>query len=311
MVHLSGHAQGTTWQITYYCPDSTVGTYQIDSILDKLDSSMSLYKPYSLICRFNNTDEKLRIDDHFRRVVLQSLDTWRQSGGLFDITVQPLVEAWGFSAKKTGKYPDSQQIKSLLTCLGSRHLRLEGNLLIKDRPCIKIDVDGIAQGYSVDVLAGFLEAHQIKNYIVELGGEIRIKGRRQLSGEMMKVGIEAPSANEFEAASFQRILRIDSGGLTTSGSYRAYHESGGKKFSHIIDPRTGYPTTGELISVTVWAPTALVADAYDNVLMIMGLQAAMAFVEKRKDMAAYFIYRKPDGSTADTATSRFARLLSP
>jgi thiamine biosynthesis lipoprotein len=127
----------------------------------------------------------------------------------------------------------------------------------------------------------------------------------------MRVGIEAPSENEFADAVIERIMTVDAGAVTTSGSYRAWHERGGKKFSHTIDPHTGYPIDNELISVTVYAKKAIIADAYDNALMIMGLHAAMEFVERRKDMAAFFIYRRKDGSIGTAASKTFNVLLQP
>lgn len=309
--HLSGHAQGTTWHITYYSTDSAVLSSQIDSILDKIDSSLSLYKPYSLICQFNRDPHGIRMDEHLSAVIRQSLDTYHETAGLFDITVQPLVEAWGFSAHPPDEYPDSSAIRHIMTCIGSGQLAIKDGYLIKKQPCIHIDLDGIAQGYSVDVLASFLEQQHIADYLVELGGELRVKGRKYPSGERMRIGIESPNENEFANPVIQKLLYMDSGAVTTSGSYRAWHERGGKKFSHTIDPRTGYPADNELISVTVFSGKAIVADAYDNALMIMGLRKAKEFVEARKDMAAFFIYRKKDGSVGVTATESFNALFKP
>lgn len=308
--HLSGHAQGTTWHITYYSSDSTVLSSQIDSILDKIDSSLSLYKPYSLISRFNSHPSGIHMDKHLSAVVRQSLDTYRETDGLFDITVQQLVEAWGFSAQQPDKYPDSAAIRSLMTCIGSDQLSVRDGYLFKAQPCIHIDLDGIAQGYSVDILADFLEQQHINHYVVELGGELRVKGRKP-SGEHMRIGIEAPNENEFESPVMQKILYMDDGAVTTSGSYRAWREHGGKKFSHTIDPRTGYPVDNELISVTVFAKKAIIADAYDNVLMIMGLKKAMRFVNNRKDMAAFFIYRDKSGAIVSATSKSFNALLIP
>lgn len=306
-IQLSGHAQGTTWHITYYASDSIVKKNVIDSILSVLDSSMSIYKPYSLITRFNHAQKGVTLDKHFEKVIAKSIEVWKESGGLFDITVMPLVEAWGFGAKKVSQYPDAAKVRALLRCVGTDKLRLQDNYLFKKTPCITIDVNGIAQGYSVDVVADFLESKRIADYIVEIGGEIRIKGRKP-GNEKMKIGIEAPGDYTVDIPVMQKVIALGSGGITTSGSYRQYHESNGKKFSHNIDPRTGYPSQNELISVTVYAADAMTADAYDNVLMTMGLEKGLQFVERRKDMAAYFIYKKSDGSIADSASTTFKRL---
>lgn len=310
-IQLSGKAQGTTYHITWYAHDSTFGQQQIDSILAKIDTSLSIYNPQSLITRFNNSPKGVVMDNHFQIVFNKSIDTYRQTGGIFDITVQPLVQAWGFGPKKITGLPDSATIRSLKACVSSLNLYRKGNSLLKKKPCTTIDVNGIAQGYSVDVIANYLEAKGIRNYLVEVGGEIRVKGHKQPTGEKMKIGIEAPGDNDFELTMIQKIVAIDSGAITTSGSYRKFYESEGKKISHIIDPRTGYPAQNELISVTVYAHDAITADAYDNALMVMGLKKALQFVERRKEMAAHFIYRTPAGAIADTASSRFYKLLQP
>lgn len=306
---MSGRAQGTTYQVTYYAKDSLVTKGQVDSLLDVIDSSLSIYKPYSLISRFNQ-GTSIEMDPHMARVIAKSIETYEQTEGIFDITVQPLVQAWGFGPKETDHLPDSTTIRRLKACVDSRLLQINGRSLTKAKPCVKIDVNGIAQGYSVDQVADFLESKGLTNYLVEIGGEIRIKGHRQPSNEKMKIGIEAPGEDEFQLSLLQKIISLDKGAVTTSGSYRKFYESGGKRISHIIDPRTGYSNQSELISVTVYAPDAMTADAYDNALMVMGLQKAIAFVEMRKDMAAYFIYRDRQGKISDTATSKFYSFIT-
>jgi len=171
-------------------------------------------------------------------------------------------------------------------------------------------MNGIAQGYSVDVLADFLEQHSIINYIVELGGELRVKGRKQPSGEKMRIGIESSPKNEFTDDSLENIISVDNGAITTSGSYRKYYESRGKTITHLINPITGYPVQNELISVTVYAKNAITADAYDNALMLMGLGKALQFIQERKDIEAYFIYHKSNGEITDTASSGFYKILN-
>ena len=308
-VDLSGVAQGTTWLITYYGKDTIVTKRQIDSVLEVIDSSLSIYKPYSRIVAFNNSKTGITIDDHFRLVVKKSLETYHQTDGLFDITIFSIVEAWGFGAKSIDTLPDSSTIRSLLTCVGSKYLKLEGNRLTKLKPCVKIDVNGIAQGYSVDVIADFLKNNGIENYLVELGGELRVHGKKQPGNEPFRIGIEALPGDDFASHPIEKILAVDSGGITTSGNYRKYYESKGKKISHLMDPNTGYSIQNEMISVTVYAKDAITADAYDNALMAMGLDKAMKFLEQRQDLAGYFIYRLPDGNTADTASRGFYNLV--
>ncbi|NEU07182.1 FAD:protein FMN transferase [Flavihumibacter sp. R14] len=306
---ISGFAQGTGYHILYYASDSLVTREQTDSIFSKIDSSLSIYKPYSLISQFNRSQTGVEADWMLCEVVRRSMAVNKKSNGAFDITIQPLVQAWGFGAKRVTTLPDSVEIRSLLNCVGPDHIRLNGKRLIKDKPCVAIDVNGIAQGYSVDLVAAHLEKKGIADYLVELGGEIRVKGRKQPSGEKMSVGIESPGDDSDNPLPVLRTIRMDHGAVTTSGNYRKFYQNGSKKITHLIDPKTGYPVDNEMISVTVVAEDAITADAYDNVLMNMGLRKAMKFVSSQKYMHAYFIYSKPDGSVADTASAGFYKMM--
>ncbi len=305
---IDGYGQGTTYHITYYAPGRLVTQAQTDSLIAALDSSLSLYKPYSLINRFNNSARGTLTDQHLRRVVGKSLQIYRESGGLFDITVYPLVQLWGFGPVKTTALPDQAAIRAALQVVGSGKIHLRPDSLVKDLPGVKIDVNGIAQGYTVDLLAGLLAKRGIRNYMVELGGEIRVQGRKP-DGSRLRIGIESPAETPYDEPVLQRIITLEQGAVTTSGNYRNYH-AGGKKLSHLLDPRTGSPVRTELISVTVWAPDALTADGYDNALMGMSLPEALAFVRKHPPLEAYFIYHQPDGAVADTATAGFQKLFT-
>jgi len=306
---IQGRAQGTTYHITYYSPTEIVTQSAFDSMFLRLDSSFSLYRDNSIISRFNNSAEGVEVDRYFKDVYKASRSTWKQTDGLFDISVKPLLLSWGFGPGAADHQPDSLAIAQALQCVGTQKLKLNASFLHKTSPCVQIDMNGIAQGYTVDCAAKLLDKAGVKNYIVELGGEISVKGRKP-DGTAFRVGIESPSDDPF-AESLETQLHLTSGGLTTSGSYRQYREYNGKRYAHLLNPKTGWPVDNDLISVTVYANNALMADAYDNALMLMGLQKAMAFVEKRKDMAAYFIYRDINGQIRDTASTRFYPLLNP
>lgn len=308
-IQFNGTAQGTTYHITYYASDSLVKKKQIDSILNKIDSSLSLYKPYSLINQFNNSKDGVAVDKHFANVVKKAQKVYKNTNGLFDITIYPLTEAWGFGPKKIDSVPGAATVKHLLSCVDSRLLYWKKNKLMKKNPCVKIDANGIAQGYSVDVIAEFFEQTGIQNYLIELGGEIRVNGRKP-GNEKMSVGIEAPG-EEVDFSVIEKIVYLDEGAITTSANYRRYYESQGKKISHLINPKTGYSFQNELISVTVYAKDAITADGYDNAIMGMGLEKGLAFVNNNKSLAAHFIYRKNDGTVADTMSKRFRILLQP
>ena len=306
---VTGYAQGTTYHITYYANDSLVTKFQLDSIFASIDSSLSLYKPYSLVNRFNQSKNGLVVDQHMKMIVNKAIETFKQTNGVFDITIYPLTEAWGFGVKKVNTTPTATKVKSLKACVNSNLLSWTGNKLMKKKTCVKLDPNGIAQGYTVDVIADFLENKGVRNYLVEVGGEIRMKGKKYPENELMKVGIELPGENDFENSILQHVISLDSGAVTTSGSYRKFYESKGKKISHILDARTGFPVQNELISVTVIAKDAITSDAYDNALMAMGLKKALEFVKKRTDLSAHFIYRVKNGVIKDTASAEFYRFL--
>ncbi|MCF3108537.1 FAD:protein FMN transferase [Niabella sp. CC-SYL272] len=308
--HINGFAQGTTYHITYYAPDSSLTREQTDSIFTAIDSSLSVYKPYSLITRFNKEKRGLVPDKHLKKVVTKAHEVSRASKGIFDITVMPLVKLWGFGPDGRSKtVPTPQQVKAVLSYVGYQKLYFKGDSLLKKDPRITIDVNGIAQGYTVDVIAGFLEDRGVQHYLVEVGGEIRIKGRKQPSGERMKIGVESPSDQEDgNQPVLIKTIFLDNGAVTTSGKYRNFYQNGNKKISHLIDPRTGYTLQNEMISVTILAKDGITADAYDNVFMGLHLNEAFAFLKEHPGMEGYFIYTKANGTVADTASAGFEAL---
>ena len=304
---IEGFAQGTSYQITYYAEHAVISSNSINRIFSELDSSLSIYKPYSLINQFNNSEQGILMDEHLYKVVQRSLIIGQESKGIFDISILPIVEAWGFGAKKHSNIPTDAEIARALSCSGSEKLRIEGQRLIKTQPCLKIDVNGIAQGYSVDVIASYLESKGINDYLIEIGGEIRVKGRKQPGNQIMRIGIEQPAENGNDEPVIQKVIELRSGAITTSGNYRKFIENGSKKLSHLMDPMTGRPLNNEMISVTVRSHNAMSADGYDNVLIGMGIERAFAFLKKHKGLDAYFIYRDGDGAVRDTASVGFFR----
>jgi thiamine biosynthesis lipoprotein len=304
--HMQGSAQGTTYHITYFSTSSLVSAEEVDMVFSELDSSLSLYKSYSLINKFNNSDKGIKVDSHLTRVVQMSLHVFKDTKGEFEITVKPLVQAWGFGAVKSQIKVDSAGIENILKCVGSSKLSFRKDSLLKQVPCVEIDLNGIAQGYTVDFLGGYLSQKGITDYMVEVGGEVVVKGINRVSNLPFKIGIETP--DDHANLPLKKIVFLQSGALTTSGNYRKYRYSEGRKISHLINPKTGFSVDNEMISVTVWAKDAIIADAYDNAFMGMGLKKTLEYLKKRKDMGAYMIYWKPDGSIADTSTIAFPKL---
>jgi thiamine biosynthesis lipoprotein len=302
---IEGFAQGTSYQITYYSKNQVVSSKYVNQLFNELDSSLSIYKPYSLINKFNNSEKGLLMDKHLLKVVKRSMKIWKESEGVFDISILPLVDVWGFGPTKHSKQPNDSEITHALSCSGSDKLLIKGRMLVKTKPCLKIDVNGIAQGYSVDYIAEYLDNKGVKNYLVEIGGEIRVRGRKQPGNERMRIGIEQPSS--IDSIELQKTLQLRSGAITSSGNYRRFIQSGSKKISHLMDIKTGYPLDNEIISVTVRAKNTMSADGYDNALIGMGIKKAFEFLKKHKKIDAYFIYKDENGLLRDTATQKFFR----
>jgi len=301
---IDGFAQGTTYHIVYYGLAKTITNKQTDSLLKSLDKSVSLYLPGSLIRQFNESDKGISIDEPFRVLIRKALEINKATDGVVDVTVKSLVDAWGFGVKKAAAPPGDEKIKQILTNVGPEQIWLKGNFLHKKSKDVQIDLNGIAQGYSADLLAALLDQSGINDYVVEIGGELRIKGNKP-GKEPFKIGIEAIDGTDMAPSPLRKVIAPGRGAVTTSGNYRKYLEANGKKISHIINPKTGYPAINEMISVTVWAEDGITADGYDNGFMVMGLKKTLRFLEKRTDIGAYIIYKKENGTVADTVTTGF------
>jgi thiamine biosynthesis lipoprotein len=303
-IEINGYAQGTTYHIIYYAPDSNVVQKQADSILSGLDKSVSLYLPTSLISRFNHSVKGIAVDRQFCILIRKAIEINRATQGAVDVTVKPLVDAWGFGVNKPAKTPGHKQIKEILKYVGTNKIWLQGNFLHKRSKHVQIDLNGIAQGYSADLLAELLEHYGITNYMVEIGGELRIKSSKP-DKEPFRIGIEAIDGNDIMPSPIRKVIAPGYGAITTSGNYRKHLEVKGKQISHIMNAKTGYPAENEMISVTVWAKDGITADGYDNGFMVMGLKNTLRFLKDRTDMGAYIIYKKSSGLVADTVTKGF------
>jgi FAD:protein FMN transferase len=289
-VKIAGTAQGTTYHITYLSEKHVIYKKEIDSLLQAIDLSLSTYVPNSVISRINNNDSTVITDRYFREVFNKSIEVSTNTAGLFDVTVAPLINAWGFGPGKKMKM-DSLLVDSLRSFTGYQLVRLQGNKLVKDKAAVMLDFNAIAQGYTVDVLAGYLEQKGVANYLVELGGEVKAKGRKD-NNSYWRVGIDQPNEMYTAGRPLQAVIELRDAALATSGNYRKYIEEDGRKFTHIINPRTGYPSKHNLLSATVIASDCMTADAYATAFMVMGLEASNKFLSENKhlNLEVYFIY---------------------
>ncbi|MCI0523143.1 MAG: FAD:protein FMN transferase, partial [Bacteroidales bacterium] len=215
------------------------------------------------------------------------------SGGLFDITVGPLVKSWGFGPDAIKRF-DEKMLDSLLALVGMQKIRLEGERLVKADPDIFIDMNAIAQGYTVDLIINLLAAKGIDDCLVEVGGEVRTAGDK--GGQGWRIGIDTPADGNYEpGADLQAIVRLDGLSLATSGNYRKFFVENGIKYSHTIDPRTGFPAKHTLLSATIVAPTGAVADAWATACMVGGKDAAVAFIDRHDFLEGYLIWSDEKG----------------
>ena len=286
-VTLRGEALGTFYQIS--AVGSLPDTFQrsLDSLFEVANRSMSIFDRSSLLSRINRGETAVA-DDHIIHCVEVAQKVSQISDGAYDITIKPLVEAFGFA----GKNPDyTVNIDSLLQFVGYEKLSVEGNTIHKSDPRVTIDLNSIAKGYTVDLAARLVESTGCENYLVDIGGEIYCKGTNP-RGERWGVGIETPFEGNFSLTGehITTVVRVANIGMATSGNYRNFRtDSEGNKYTHIINPRTGKSTTSSLLSATVLAESCTLADAYGTMFIALGLERSREVAE-REGIAALFIY---------------------
>lgn len=306
MVTLQGNTQGTTYKILYIADQPLRYDHEVDSILFAVDRSMSAWNPNSTLSKVNRGMDSL-LDPLFQTVVRRGLEISQMTDGTFDMTVAPLVNAWGFGAKERAEV-DSAYIDSLLSISGYKRLHLLSSGRLHRPEGMQIDVNAIAQGYSVDLVAEFLEGKGIFNYLVEIGGEMRANGVK-FESKSWVVGIDKPMET-IQEERFQITLNLDSSALATSGNYRKFivDEETGIKYSHTIDPHSGYPVSDRLLSATILAKDCMTADAVATACMVMGLDKAKAWILEHEEFDAYFIYSDLTGELQEWWTPGFEKL---
>ena len=282
---------GTYYHIKYEASEP------LDSVilaeLKKVDTSLSVFNQLSTLSAINSGKSE-RTDAMLYEVLTKARHISQSCQGAFDVTVMPLVNAWGFGFKK-GEFPSDAQIDSLRQFVGYQRIELTRDSLLKKADSrIMIDCGAIAKGYSVDCVARVLREHGVRNYMIEIGGEVVTKGRNP-EGSPWKIGISRPVENDSSEAGLQTVLELENAALATSGNYHNFYVRNGRKYAHTIDPRTGYPVEHSLLSATVIAPDCATADAYATAFMVMGLDKAKQILEKNKSLKAYLIFADEQG----------------
>jgi thiamine biosynthesis lipoprotein len=283
---------GTTYSVTYQCGEDL--QKEIEAELKKVDDEFSMFNSQSIVARLNN-GEQPELSNDFIDVFKLARQVSEDTNGAFDITVAPLVNAWGFGFKHE-QMPSKEQVDSLQELIGYRYVTLKDKTITMQKPGMMLDFSAIAKGYGVDVVARLLERHDIKNYMVEIGGEITTRG---INPERVpwRIGVNKPSEDALnENHELQTILNVTDKSMATSGNYRNFYVKGGKKYAHTIDPKTGYPVQHSLLSATVLTDRCAKADAYATSFMVLGMDGAKQILERHKELMAYLIYTDNKGN---------------
>ncbi|WOI38155.1 FAD:protein FMN transferase [Alteromonas sp. CI.11.F.A3] len=310
VVHLQGQTMGTTYNIKYVLGEGETAVEglqeEIDAKLVNINKMMSTYDTTSELSRFN----QYRYSDNFAvspetlTVVNEALRLARLSDGVLDVTVGPLVNLWGFGPnKRPEKVPTQADIEAVRDYVGYEKLSTTPTGLMKANPMLYVDLSTIAKGYGVDEVAAILDSHDLQNYLVEIGGEMRVKGERGDGSEWL-IAIEKPVTTE---RAVQKVVSIGTNAIATSGDYRNYYEEDGKRYSHLIDPNTGSPITHDLVSVTVVNPSSMIADGLATAFNVMGWERAIDLAEQEQ-LAVFLIRRTADGFE-EYATPEFDKLV--
>ena len=280
-----GMVFGTIYKITYQHDDDL--QEDIKQALMEVDNSLSPYNPNSIITRINH-NEDTTLNAHFTHVYGLAQQISAETEGAFDITVAPLVNAWGFGFKHSIDIAPNV-IDSLRQFVGYQKTRMEGGKIVKDDERLMLDCSAIAKGYGVDVVARTLDQKGVKHYMVDIGGEVVLKGKSPRMKDW-RIGINKPIEDSLSVnQELQTILEISDIGMATSGNYRKFYYKDGKRYAHTIDPRLGTPVQHNILSATVLAKDCTTADAYATAFMVMGLEKALDFCQKHPELNAYFI----------------------
>lgn len=290
--HNEGFVFGTVYHVTYQHNKDL--QENIEAEMKKVDDALSTFNKNSILSKVNQ-NEPVELNDMFKDVFNMAEQISKETDGAFDITVAPMVNAWGFGFKK-GTPPTKHVVDSLKSLVGYQKVRLESGRIIKQDPRIMLDCSAIAKGYGVDVVANYLKKEGIENFIVEIGGEVVSSG---ISEKRLpwKIGVTKPVDDSIrQDQELQTILNVTNKAMATSGNYRNFYYKNGKKYAHTIDPKTGYPVQYGILSATVLADQCAVADAYATSFMVMGLDKTKEILKKHPELMVYIIYADSRGN---------------
>lgn len=285
-INYSGITQGSYFSIIYYDEEGRTFEAEIDSIFKEVDNSVSLWNENSIIRKVNRNEDVV-VNQIFKDNFEWACKASEFSDGAFDATIGPLVSAWGFHYKKELEMTP-EMVDSIRQLVGYQKIQIVDDKVVKANPNMTLDFNAVAQGYTTDIIGNFLETKGIYNYLVDVGGEIIARGNKP-NGESWTIGIEKPAENYDSERSVQETFTLKDKGIVTSGNYRKYIEKDGVRYSHSIDPKTGYPVEQNLLSATIIADNASWADCLATICMILGKEKASKLLEGQ-GVEAYFIF---------------------
>jgi len=310
-VEFSGKTMGTTYHIK-----AVVGLFtntknikdQIDTRLEEINKSMSTFRKESEISRFNahqTVGEKFKISEDFYNVMIVAMAIYQETGGAWDGTVKPLVDLWGFG-KSENNYtiPEKSRIAAILSNIGFNNIEIfAGHYLAKKNTAITLDLASIAKGYGVDQIAALIRGNGIDNFLVEIGGEVFAAGLRK-DGKNWRIGINRPQKNA-PVDQVYKVVNLQDKGFATSGDYRNYFEVNQKRFTHVIDPRNGYPVDNGVVSVSIIANTCTFADGLATAVMVLGHKKGLDLVNRLDNTECFIVTKKEDGALIDHYSKGF------
>ncbi|MDR0414999.1 MAG: FAD:protein FMN transferase [Prevotellaceae bacterium] len=289
---VTGVALGTTYTIVACGGDSIGGDTlqgEVEALMRRVEKSLSIYDKESIISKVNR-NEDVALDSYFIECLEVARQVSEQTGGAFDVSGSPLYAAWGFGAGEHSTPPTQQQVDSLRRLCGMDKFAVVDSRLVKSDPRVQLNANAVAKGYTVDVVARFLEGRHVDGYMVEIGGEVRCGGQKP-NGDRWTVGIDSPKDGNFTpGADLASVLEITDRAVATSGSYRRFYMSGSEKVPHIINPATGYPAHNSLLSATVVAGSCATADAYATAFMVVGLDSAKTLLDRNRELEGLLIF---------------------
>jgi thiamine biosynthesis lipoprotein len=306
-IYNEGFVYGTIYHFVYESPQGKDFQEAIKEKLNEYNLMFSTFDKESIISKVNDNRE-VKPTPEFIACFNRALEISEITGGAFDITAGPMVNAWGFGPEDKKKMTQ-EKIDSLIEITGFKKIRLEDAKIVKEIPEMKLDMSAIAKGYTCDLIAEFLIKEGCKNYMVDIGGEIVAKGQNE-KGKVWSIGISLPDENAFFASTdYGAIVHLPEHALATSGNYRNFYVEDGKKYAHTIDPKTGYPVQHSLLSATVLANNCMTADAYATAFMVLGLEKGIEIAGKIPEIEVYFIYSDEEGNNQIYMSDNFERHL--